>query len=64
MSDTPRTDAEWRHYVREGYRDAGQSFARTLERELAATQHLLHESLAREDRFYRELAAKDKEASK
>jgi len=33
-------------------------------KELAATQILLHESLIREDRFYRELAAKDKEASK
>jgi hypothetical protein len=31
--------------------------AKTLERELASTQHLLHESLAREDRFYREYAA-------
>ena len=30
----------------------------TLRAELAATQHLLHESLGREDRFYRELAAK------
>jgi hypothetical protein len=36
-------------------------FARQLERELAATKHLLHESLQREDRFYRELAAKDTE---
>jgi len=31
--------------------------AEKAERELAATQHLLHESLQREDRFYRELAA-------
>jgi uncharacterized coiled-coil protein SlyX len=32
-----------------------------LRAELAATKHLLHESLQREDRFYRELAAANKE---
>ena len=37
--------------------------AAALERELAATQILLHESLIREDRFYRELAAQQ-QASK
>ena len=33
-SDTPRTDAEWERYAREGDRDAGQHFAANLEREL------------------------------
>ena len=37
MSDTPRTDAEWQRYVREGHRDAGQHFAANLERELNDT---------------------------
>jgi hypothetical protein len=60
MSDTPRTDA----FENLGFLDQQMTwweFARQLERELAATQILLHESLAREDRFYRELAAKDTE---
>jgi hypothetical protein len=37
--------------------------AEKAERELAATQRLLHDSLKREDRFYRELAAQQ-QASK
>lgn len=37
MSDTPRTDAEWQRYAREGHRDAGQHFAANLERELNDT---------------------------
>ncbi len=63
MSDTPQTDA----FENLGFLDQQMTwmdFARQLERQVASTQHLLHESLAREDRFYRELAAKDKEASK
>lgn len=36
-SDTPRTDAEWERYAREGHRDAGQHFAANLERELNDT---------------------------
>lgn len=35
--DTPRTDAEWERYAREGHRDAGQHFAANLERELNDT---------------------------
>ena len=38
--------------------------AEKAERELAATQRLLHDSLKREDRFYRELAAKDAEIAR
>jgi|688.fasta_scaffold304379_2 hypothetical protein len=37
MSDTPRTNAEWERYAREGHRDAGQHFAANLERELNDT---------------------------
>jgi hypothetical protein len=37
MSDTPRTDAEWQRYAREGYRDSGYHFASNLERELNDT---------------------------
>ena len=37
MSDTPRTDAEWQRYAREGHRDAGHHFAANLERELNDT---------------------------
>jgi hypothetical protein len=58
---TPRTDYEFRtcqggsyHIAPNGYVSA--DFARQLERELASTQKLLHDSLEREDRFYRELA--------
>jgi predicted metal-dependent peptidase len=36
MSDTPRTDAQWAYFVRENMHDAGEHFARQLERELAA----------------------------
>ena len=49
--------------LRAQLRDADKEMPRfhRLEDELAATQILLHESLIREDRFYRELAAKDTE---
>ena len=62
MSETPQTDA----FENLGFLDQQMTwmdFARQLERQVASTQHLLHESLAREDRFYRELAAQQ-EASK
>jgi len=56
MSDTPQTD----EFENLGFLDQQMTwidFARQLERELTSTQHLLHESLAREDRFYSEYAA-------
>jgi hypothetical protein len=64
MSDTPtpQTDA----FENLGFLDQQMTwidFARQLEHELAATQILLHESLIREDRFYRELTAQQ-QASK
>ena len=62
MSETPQTDA----FENLGFLDQQMTwmeFARQLERQVASTQHLLHESLAREDRFYRELTAQQ-EASK
>jgi len=65
MSDTPLTDeqingkpcTQFGLLAGMSLRNAlvPSDFARTLERELAATKHLLHESLQREDRFYREL---------
>jgi hypothetical protein len=39
-------------------------YIETLRAELAATQILLHDSLTREDRFYRELAAANAEADR
>jgi hypothetical protein len=67
MSDTPLTDeqingkpcTQFGLLAGMSLRNAlvPSEFARQLERELAATQILLHESLIREERFYRELAA-------
>jgi hypothetical protein len=58
MSDTPRTDqATYPADCLGRTLVVNRDCAAALERELAATQILLHESLIREDRFYRELAA-------
>jgi hypothetical protein len=67
MSDTPLTDeqingkpcTQFGLLAGMSLRNASvpSEFARQLERELAATKHLLHESLQREDRFYRDYAA-------
>ncbi len=55
MSDTPRTDTVMANvYYGKGGDDLFEH-ARKLERELAATQHVLHASLSREHRLHREL---------
>jgi hypothetical protein len=64
MSDTPRTDeATYPADCLGKTLVVNKACAEALETELAATQRLLHDSLKREDRFYRELAAQQ-EASK
>jgi len=65
MSDTPRTDEHiekmrdnwWQTDITIPFRKGDFDEMKVMETELAATQILLHESLIREDRFYRELVA-------
>jgi hypothetical protein len=56
MSDTPRTDeATYPADCLGKTLVVNRACAAALETELAATQHILHESLGREHRFYCEL---------
>lgn len=54
-SDTPRTDAEWERYAREGHRDAGQHFAANLERELNDTNAVALQYAGEIDRLNEEI---------
>jgi hypothetical protein len=63
MSDTPTPRTDEATYFADCLGKTlvvNRACAAALETELAATQRLLHDSLIREDRFYRELAAAKK----